>query len=165
MSYSSSHSPWTWPNLQSSSRPPTRYSLPELLRKAMKGNLKGPLITIAMVTVLRVTYMALLGGRHGAPRDPGAPAGVAADDAGEEEGGPRAGGGHLPLVDSCQPGEPGRCCVHEEHGTGAMPLGRLCSAVWCRAAVLLCSSHGVLLPSNGQQGRGHGLCIRQDPYR
>uniref|UniRef100_A0A0E0QN47 Uncharacterized protein n=1 Tax=Oryza rufipogon TaxID=4529 RepID=A0A0E0QN47_ORYRU len=38
-----------------------RYSLPELLRKAMKGNLKGPLITIAMVTVLRVTYMALLG--------------------------------------------------------------------------------------------------------
>uniref|UniRef100_A0A0E0LYH8 Uncharacterized protein n=1 Tax=Oryza punctata TaxID=4537 RepID=A0A0E0LYH8_ORYPU len=38
-----------------------RYSLPELLRKAMKGNLKGPLITIAMVTVLGVTYMALLG--------------------------------------------------------------------------------------------------------
>ncbi|KAF0929560.1 hypothetical protein E2562_022384 [Oryza meyeriana var. granulata] len=38
-----------------------RYSLPELVRKVMKGNLKGPLITIAMVSVLQVTSMVLLG--------------------------------------------------------------------------------------------------------
>ncbi|KAL5201583.1 hypothetical protein ABZP36_035937 [Zizania latifolia] len=37
-----------------------RYSLPELLMNAMKGNLKGPFITIALVTILEVTSMALL---------------------------------------------------------------------------------------------------------